>query len=62
MRVRALESFAGAVNMAKGTVCEIADRALAEDLIRAGYAEEVPAEDMREPARTARRKGARKDD
>lgn len=61
MRVRALESFAGAVNMAKGAVCEIADRALAEDLIRAGYAEEVPAEDERqEPTRTAKRKGARK--
>ena len=60
MQVRALESFAGAVNMAKGAVCEIADRAIADDLIRAGYAEEVSAADKQEPARP-KRKGAKKE-
>ncbi len=45
MLYRALKSFAGiAISMAAGAVGEIPDRALADDLINAGYIE--PAEPM----------------
>lgn len=41
MKVKALVSFAGQVTMAPGEVRDIKDKVIREDLIRAGYVEEV---------------------
>lgn len=41
MKVKALESFAGVVSMGRGQIKEIEDKAVCEDLIQAGYVEEV---------------------
>lgn len=46
MRIKALKSFAGKkVSMFTGEVREVADEAIARDLIRAGHAVEVKAEE-----------------
>lgn len=39
MLVKATESFAGAISMYAGEVREITDKALLDDLLRAGYIE-----------------------
>ena len=39
MLVKALKSFSGAVAMSKGTIKDIEDKFVVEDLIRAGYVE-----------------------
>lgn len=65
MLYRALKSFAGiAISMAAGAVGEIPDRALADDLINAGYIE--PAEPMiieepieKAPAKKTTKKGGK---
>ena len=41
MLYRALVSFAGQVTMTKGEVGEISDPSIANDLLKAGYVEEV---------------------
>ncbi|MCM3763450.1 hypothetical protein [Neobacillus niacini] len=41
MKVKALVSFAGVVTMGVGEVKEIKDKAICEDLLQAGYVEEV---------------------
>lgn len=41
---KALISFSGIVSMACGDIKEIRDKAVAEDLLRAGYIEEVKPE------------------
>lgn len=41
MQVKALVSFAGKVTMSKGEVGEISDLSIANDLLKAGYIEEV---------------------
>ncbi len=41
MKVKALVSFAGIVNMSEGEEREIADESLCESLIHAGYIREV---------------------
>lgn len=41
MKVKALVNFAGAVTMSKNEVKDINDKVIYEDLIRAGYVEEV---------------------
>lgn len=38
MKVRALKSFTGKVRMIKGEVREVADEAIARDLVNCGYA------------------------
>lgn len=38
---KALKSFSGIVNMKKGDVKNIGDKAVAEDLLRVGYIEEL---------------------
>lgn len=43
MLVKAIESFAGKVSMTVGEVREIADEAIAKDLLNAGYVKEVKA-------------------
>lgn len=37
MKYRAVVSFSGAVSMAEGEIAEIADKAVSEDLLNAGY-------------------------
>ena len=49
---RALKSFSGRIAMAKGQVKDIKDKAIAEDLLKVGYIEEVKkakAEKVEEP-------------
>lgn len=41
MKLKALTSFAGKITMYAGEVREVLDEAIAKDLLRAGYAEEV---------------------
>lgn len=41
MKVKALVSFAGQVTMAPGEVRDIEDKMICEDLIGAGYVEEL---------------------
>ena len=43
MKVRAIISFTGTVSMARGEVREISDLAIAENLKKVGYVEEVGA-------------------
>lgn len=43
MKYKAKVNFCGVVNMAAGEVKEIADAAIAKDLLRAGYIEEDKA-------------------
>lgn len=51
---KALVSFSGAVSMTMGEVKEITDKAIVEDLLKAGYIEEVKAE--KKPVKTAKAK------
>ena len=44
MLIKALASFAGKVSMYEGEVREVSDRAVAEDLIKAGYAVKYEAD------------------
>ena len=44
MKVKALLSFCGRINMVKGEVADIGDPALAERLISAGYVEKLGKE------------------
>lgn len=48
MRVKALKGFAGAISMRKGEIREIADDAVARDLLRAGYIVADKAADAKE--------------
>lgn len=41
MKVKALINFAGIITMKKGDEIEINDKAIYEDLLQAGYVEEV---------------------
>ena len=53
---RALISFCGSMSMAMGEVREIPDQSIAEDLLKAGFIEEVKAE----KPKTTKKKGAKK--
>ncbi len=44
MRVKALVSFSGIITMSAGEVGEISEKEVLNDLLRAGYVEEVKAE------------------
>lgn len=44
MKIKALTGFSGAFSMAKGEVRECSDKAVLQDLLQAGYAEEVKTE------------------
>lgn len=44
MKIKALVSFSGAFSMAAGTVLECSDKAILQDLLNAGYVEEVKEE------------------
>jgi hypothetical protein len=54
MLYKALVSFSGAVSMTMGEVKEITDKAIVEDLLKAGYIEEVKTE--KKPVKTAKAK------
>ena len=41
---KALVSFSGIITMAVGDVREISDKAIADDLVKAGYVEPINAE------------------
>ena len=41
MMYKAIVSFSGIVSMAEGDIAEIADKAVSEDLLNAGYIEAV---------------------
>lgn len=64
MIYKALESFAGKISMFEGEVQAIADKAVAESLLKAGYIEEVKAKAepkpvVAEPIKAKAYKGAR---
>lgn len=41
MKIRALKSFAGKVTMMAGQELNVEDKEIAEDLVNAGFAEEI---------------------
>lgn len=41
MKIKALVSFSGAFSMYKGEIKECSDKAILQDLLQAGYVEEV---------------------
>lgn len=55
---KALISFCGKLNMTVGEVGEIPDKALADDLLKAGYIEEVKEEKPveKKPQKAAKKK------
>ena len=53
---RALISFCGSVSMVMGEVREIPDQSITEDLLKAGYIEEIKAE----KPKATKKKGAKK--
>ena len=56
MKIKALKSFCGTLTMAQGDVREYSDETVLSDLLKAGYIEEVPAE------QTSRRKAVKKNE
>lgn len=46
---KALISFSGLVSMAEGEIKEISDKMIVEDLLSAGYIEEVTPEPQKQP-------------
>lgn len=46
---KALISFSGLVSMAEGEIREISDKMIVEDLLSAGYIEEVTPEPQKQP-------------
>lgn len=44
MKVKALVSFSGAFSMYKGEIKECSDKAILQDLLQAGYIEEIKSE------------------
>lgn len=54
---KALVSFCGAVNMTKGDVTEIADKSIADNLLKAGFIEKVePATNKKTAAKATNKK------
>lgn len=59
MRVKALVSFAGIVSMGVGEVRDISDKAIVDDLLRAGYVkEDKDTPDEASTASLKKRKGS----
>ncbi len=56
MRYKALISFSGIVSMAEGEVREISDKALIDDLTKAGYIKAVKAEDKQQKPKSKEKK------
>ena len=62
MRYKALVSFSGMLSMAEGEVREISDKALIDDLTKAGYITEVKADDKPKAKPKKNTKGKEKKD
>ena len=60
MIYKAKVSFAGMISMAEGEVREISDSSLAEDLLHAGYIEEIVSETKEEIKPKAKKKSSSK--
>lgn len=63
MQYKALVSFSGVISMSAGQVREISDKALADDLVKAGYI--VNLEDLKPQKpkpKTTKKKGAKKNE
>ena len=56
MKIKALKSFCGTLTMAQGDAREYSDETVLSDLLKAGYIEEVPAE------QSSRRKAVKKNE
>ena len=56
MKIMALKSFCGTLTMTQGEVREYSDETVLSDLLKAGYIEEVPAE------QSSRRKAVKKNE
>lgn len=54
MMYKAIVSFSGIVSMAEGDIAEIADKAVSEDLLNAGYIEAV--EEVKNESKRAKSK------
>jgi hypothetical protein len=59
MKVKALESFAGAVTMGAGEEREIHDEEIVRDLLNARYVEEIPAAEKKMASSKAKTKGGK---
>lgn len=53
---RALVSFSGLISMAQGEIREIADKAMAKDLLNAGYIEEVTPDEPKPIKKSTKKK------
>ena len=60
MKYRAKVSFTGLVSMAKGDIRDISDVSIANDLLKAGYIEELKPEKAKAPEKTAEKAPAKK--
>ena len=58
---KAVKSFSGVVHMKKGDIKEIRDKAVAEDLLRVGYIEEIGGEEKAVVKRGRKKKEAEED-
>lgn len=54
MRYKAVVSFSGTISMAEGEIAEIADKAVSDDLLNAGYI--VEAEEQKNESKRTRSK------
>jgi len=54
MKIKALVSFSGAFSMYKGEIKECSDNAILQDLLQAGYVEEV--KEQKETVREVKKK------
>lgn len=53
MKIKALVSFSGAFSMYKGEIKECSDNAILQDLLQAGYVEEVKEKPKKEVKKNA---------
>lgn len=56
MKVKALVSFSGAFSMYKGEAKECSDEAILQDLLQAGYVEEVKSEKPKKDVKSGENK------
>ena len=62
MKYKAIVSFSGAISMASGDVCEIADTSLATDLLKAHYIIPLGDDAVKEKPKKATKRKAKKSD
>lgn len=59
MKIKALVNFSGALSMYKGEIKECSDNAILQDLLQAGYVEEV--KEQKETAREVKKNEGKSD-